>query len=330
MSLIHTVEIDSADTESKTFECSSSESILQAGLRAGVPMRYKCTNGSCGECRSRLLSGQIEPLRSSDYPLSQQERSNGWFLSCTQAPTSSLQISAPLFSDAIEIPHQTIRTKVKKIERLHPDLAILTLRTPRSNTFQFLAGQDVVLSHLLTEHRYPIASCPCNGMELEFHIHRSESDPFSQLLFSSLNKGESVTIEGPRGHFLLNEQSQRPLVFVAWEYGFASIRSLIEHLISVEMENPVSFYWLSQHTPYQHNLAQSWKAVLDHYSYRWIQHHCNTAAPEITTLIQHIQQAHAIKESDFYIAAPAELLILLSEQLLLLGVEESRLRGSPL
>ncbi|MBT3197294.1 MAG: 2Fe-2S iron-sulfur cluster binding domain-containing protein, partial [Gammaproteobacteria bacterium] len=249
MPTLHTVKINASGAPSTTFECSSRESILQAGLRAGLPLRYKCTNGSCGECRSRLLSGTIESIQVADYPLSQQQRANGWFLSCTHAPLSPLQINTPLFSDSIEIPHQITRAKVKKIDLLQPDLALLTLRTSRSNTFQFLAGQEVLLSHLLATHRYPIASCPCNGMELDFHIHRSETDLFSQLLFSSLKKGEHVTLDGPRGHFLLNTQSQRRQIFIAWEYGFASIRSLIEQHISLEKEPPISLYWLSQHPP---------------------------------------------------------------------------------
>ncbi len=327
MSSIYEVKTTS---DHKPFECSSEESILQAGLRAGLPLRYKCSNGSCGQCKSQLLKGETHSLLSHDSPLSEQERANGWFLPCTHAPTCNLEILPPLFEGAIEIPHQTIQCKVKGIQRVTPGLTILTLRTPRSNTFQFLAGQDVTLSHLQAQHRYPLASCPCNGGELEFHIPYQEEDPFSQLLFSSLKKWETVTVEGPQGLFLLNEESGRHLIFIAWESGFGPISSLIQHFISLEMENPLSFYWLSREVPYLENHARSWGSVLDPFYYQWIEPATCDPKALAALLVEQLQQDIPIEMCDFYIAAPASLLIALGEQLLATGLEETQLRGSPL
>ena len=230
----------------------------------------------------------------------------------------------------MEIPHQTIQCKVKGINKVPPELAILTLRTPRSNTFQFLAGQDATLSHLEAQHRYPLASCPCNGEELEFHIPYQEDDPFSRLLFSSLKNRETVTIEGPQGIFLLDEKSDRHQLFIAWESGFGPISSLIQHFISLDMENPLSFYWLSREEPYLHNHARSWGSVLEPFHYQWIEPITSDPKALATQLIQQLQQDVPIESCDFYIAAPAPLLITLSEQLLELGLGETQLHGSPL
>jgi CDP-4-dehydro-6-deoxyglucose reductase, E3 len=331
MTVIHTVTLNIDKEATKSFDCSERESILHAGLRAGLPMRYKCTNGTCGECRSRLINGRLQRLQPADSPLSQLERESGWFLSCTHTPKTTLEINAPLFTDSVQIPHQTVHAKVKKIEQLQPGLAQLILRTPRSNTFQFLAGQDVVLSHLSAEHRYPIASCPCNGMELEFHIHQRAHDRFSQLLFSSLKRGERITINGPRGHFLLDERSNRHLIFIAWERGFAPIRSLIDHFISLEMDNPVSLYRVSSERPYLHNHAKSWHAVLEQFDYQWIKSKTDGSTRQLITQLTNPPQRNlSLSSADFYIAAPAEQLIELSEQLITLGIDESKLHGSPL
>ncbi len=335
MGTIHQVTLPVGESRQKQFECSSEESILQAGLRSGIALRYKCINGSCGECKSRLLAGEITPIQHQDLPLSAQEQQQGWFLSCTHAARSDLDILAPLFDTPLQIPQQQIQTRVKRVELLEEaQIAILTLRTPRSNTLQFLAGQDVVLSHLLVSKRYPIASCPCNGGELEFHIPRRQKDPFSQLLFSSLKRGESVALEGPHGMFTLDEHSGRHLVFIAWESGFAPVRSLLEHFISLQMSNPVSLYWISSERPYQHNRARSWSTVLDPYDYQWI-----SPADEGTddgfehsteALLQLLQQDLPVEMCDFYIAAPATLLIHLSERLSKLGVAEQQLHASPI
>lgn len=330
MSTIHTVTLSNGDRQEKRYECSSEESILQAGLRAGLPLRYKCTNGSCGECKTALQSGEIASVRHQDFHLTPLERQQGWFLSCTHAPRSDLQINAPLFHSVQQVPQQQIETKVKKVSVVSEKLAILTLRTPRSNTFQFLAGQDVVLTHQQESRRYPIASCPCNGGELEFHIPKRATDAFSQLLFSTLKSGDSITIEGPHGLFSLDEASTRHLVFVAWENGFAPVRSLIEHFISLELENPLSLYWITKQPPYQHNLAQSWGAILDPFDYHWIERQSRDFEGQPPQLLQQIRKDLMVEMCDFYIAAPAPFLINLSEALIEADVPEAQLHASPI
>lgn len=330
MATLHTVTLPTGTGSSRNYECSEGETILQAGLRAGLPLRYKCLNGSCGECKSQLLEGQITSLRPHDFSLSSQAQQAGWFLSCTHAPASNIQLSAPLFGSVQQVPHQTIQCKVKKITILPDGMAILTLKTPRSNTFQFLAGQSVTLSHLLVEKRYPIASCPCNGGELEFHIPQRAEDPFSQLLFSSLKRGERVTIEGPYGQFSLDEASKRPLVFIAWEHGFAPVRSLVDHLISLEMENPVSLYRIARNAPYLNNHAKAWHAILEPFDDHWISYSSAQWDEPMAELLNTMRQRLEIRNCDFYIAAPAPFLIALSEQLLDIGVKEEQLHAAPL
>lgn len=330
MTKILSVQLKHSPHVVTSYDCSSEESLLQAGLRAGIPLRYKCTNGSCGECRSRLIRGEIRAIRGQDYPLAYREKSGGWFLSCTHAPVTSVEMEAPLFSSVVELPHQTIQARVKSVEFLQQDLAILTLRTPRSNTFQFLAGQDALLSSPQAAQRYPVASCPCSGLELEFHVRKSESDPFSQLLFSSFKRGDAVTVDGPRGTFLLNEASSRPIIFIAWDTGFGSIQSLMEHLISLEISNPVSLYWVSPTRPYRENRALSWNSVIDTYRYQWIHSDPAECADPVEQLLEQLQQDRTVPEADLYVTAPADILIPLGERLLELGLPEEQLRASPL
>lgn len=268
-------------------------------------------------------------MRGHDFPLSAKDRNDGWFLSCTHAPASTVSFTAPLFNDAVEIPHQTIKSKIRRLEFPREDLAILTLRTPRSNTLQFLAGQEVMLSHLLIEHRYPIASCPCNGMELEFHIQHHSSDPFSQLLFSSLKRGESVTVDGPRGQFVLDEKSSRPLILIAWESGFAAIRSLLDHLVSLEMDNPITLYWISEHPPYQAQHARSWEAVMDQFDYHWVEPQNSDLGQQSQQILEKVLQ-HDLSTVDLYLSAPAEMLITLGGKLLDEGLPEQQFRATPL
>ena len=325
------------DAQNKVYECAKGDSILEAGLRHGLSMRYECSNGTCGACKAKLLQGSIQQIKHHDYALSQEAQDQGEFLTCCYTPESDVSLEVDLIGDVKSIPEQCIETKVKQI-RLMGDIAILTLRTPRSKTLQFMAGQDVVLSYQGHDSRYPIASCPCHGMELEFHIRHTEGDVFSQAIFKNKLKAKSkVELTGPRGVFVLDEASTRPMVFIAWDIGFAPIRSLIEHAFSLEMPQDVHFYWAypqQEGQPYFDNHARAWHQVLDHYYYQTIgcefdrlnHNDCQKVAKQIYQTLD----LDLIKRAQVYIAAPAELLIHLAELLLEDGLDEVQLIGSPI
>ncbi|MCP5430282.1 MAG: 2Fe-2S iron-sulfur cluster binding domain-containing protein [Chromatiaceae bacterium] len=66
-----------------TFDAEPSETLLQSGLRAGLNLTHGCANGSCGECRARLESGDIATMRHFDFRFSEREKQQGWFLLCS-------------------------------------------------------------------------------------------------------------------------------------------------------------------------------------------------------------------------------------------------------
>ena len=51
------VQSKSGDT---VFDCSDQETILHAGLRKGLNLPYQCATGTCGTCRARVMSGDID------------------------------------------------------------------------------------------------------------------------------------------------------------------------------------------------------------------------------------------------------------------------------
>ncbi|MBT3195977.1 MAG: 2Fe-2S iron-sulfur cluster binding domain-containing protein [Candidatus Ruthia sp.] len=322
----------------RNFECSENDSVLEGGLRYGLAMRYECSNGTCGACVAKLIDGDIKQIKHHDFSLSDEQKNQGEFLMCCNAPASDLNLKIDLIGDVKSIPIQNIETKVKKVSFVNDDLAIITLRTPRSKTLQFMAGQDVELSFKGKTSRYPLASCPCHGMELEFHIRNMPEDAFATSLFTKKIKSKSVIdLEGPKGIFVLKETSKRPMTFIAWDSGFAPIRSLVEHAFSLEMPNPVNFYWAypaDEQVPYLDNHAKSWQAIMDNYTYipiacefdRSSKNDCHKVAKQIFDALD----LNIINQSDLYLCAPAEVLIYLGELLLENGLNEARLIASPI
>src|SRR5262249_8733506 len=42
------------------FDCGERESILYAGLRQGINLPFECATGTCGTCRARVTSGDLD------------------------------------------------------------------------------------------------------------------------------------------------------------------------------------------------------------------------------------------------------------------------------
>lgn len=65
--------------------------------------------------------------------------------------------------------------------------------------------------------------------------------PFKQKL-ASLNPGEQVRFFGPMGVFLLPEQSDRPLVFLAGGIGLTPFHSMLFHAAAVNYQTPITLF----------------------------------------------------------------------------------------
>ncbi len=66
------------------------ETLLDAGLAAGLPMSYSCAMGGCGACKVVLADGTV----ASEEPncLTAAERDKGYVLACVSRPTSPVTI----------------------------------------------------------------------------------------------------------------------------------------------------------------------------------------------------------------------------------------------
>ncbi|MFJ5984548.1 2Fe-2S iron-sulfur cluster-binding protein [Lentzea sp. NPDC092896] len=66
------------------------QTLLDAGLAAGLPMPYSCTVGSCGECVVKLLGGRVS--QQEPNCLTAQQKSAGQVLACTSTPLSEVTV----------------------------------------------------------------------------------------------------------------------------------------------------------------------------------------------------------------------------------------------
>lgn len=285
------------------------DNLLEAALRAGLALDYGCSAGSCGKCKAKVLSGEVQKTRHSDYVLTAAEKSAGVILMCCNTAVLDLVIEAREAHGAHDMPLQDIEAKVKAIDPISDDVRLLHLQTPRSSRLRFLAGQSVRLE-LADGSRadFPVASCPCDDRNLHFHVENREGDAFAAHVFADLARTDTVRLVGPRGTFVLDEDSPRPLVFIACDSGFAPIKSLIEHAMALEIAETLNLIWIASDrgSHYLDNLCRSWGDALDDFRYIPLRLENFRSQAAIETLLQEaVGFCPRLADYDFYVSGPA-------------------------
>ena len=285
-------------------------------------------------CKVRVISGEVTKVMPFDYPLSEAEKGQGYTLMCAHtAASSELTLETLEAEGPADIPTQQIVASVRAVRELAPDTRLLHLQTPRSHRLRFLAGQSVTLGHAGSVRTagddvratHPVASCPCDDRNLHFFIPRDADSAFARHVFDgSLAVGASINVWGPMGEFVLAE-SHRPLVFAACDTGFAPIKSLIEHALSLDASPSLSLYWLATRSDghFQANQCRAWSAALDAFEY--------AAFTETDAAAGAQQVASAIRadlfdiDCDFYLAGPQPFIAALGAALRTAGVPAAQI-----
>lgn len=82
------------DGQEYEFNCSGTETILEAGLRAGINVPYSCQAGMCASCMCQVQDGSVH-LRHNEV-LDAKDLSKKWTLACQSVPTSEkLRVKFP-------------------------------------------------------------------------------------------------------------------------------------------------------------------------------------------------------------------------------------------
>ncbi|MCW5660807.1 MAG: 2Fe-2S iron-sulfur cluster binding domain-containing protein [Burkholderiaceae bacterium] len=311
------------------FAVEGRDTLLQAGLRAGMKLNYGCGNGTCGMCKVRVISGAVSKVVPFDYPLSEAEKQQGYVLACAHTAASSEITLETLEAQGPEdIAPQQIVTTLRALRELAPDTRLLHLQTPRSHRLRFLAGQSVTLGRAGSaatagddvRATYPVASCPCDDRNLHFFIARDDDNALARQVFDgTLKVGDAINLWGPLGNFVLAD-STHPLVFAACDTGFAPIKSLIEHALSLDTAPSLSLFWLATRSDghFQVNQCRAWSEALDPFEYALFTHGDAAAGAR--------QMAAAMRadlfdiDCDFYLAGPQAFVEALGAALIDAGV----------
>jgi ferredoxin-NADP reductase len=162
-----------------------------------------------------------ERLSLDDPPGRVLKDSNGWDDAIEQLAAAGEEAMA----DTMRAKVETLRGRV---ERAYPSL--LRLRFRPEEPLDFVPGQYARISYEEEEPRvYSIASSP-NDEELELCIRRVPGGHLTPDLCDRAEEDDEIFVRGPYGdEFMLQDPSERDLVFIATGTGASPFKSMIDY-----------------------------------------------------------------------------------------------------
>ncbi len=246
------------------------ESLLDAGLREGLPMPFECRNGGCGVCKARLLRGEVRLHPYQEAVLTPAEIASGKTLLCCAEPLGDVEIEYVPLAGAKRLPVKQHLARVARLEPLAPDVMRLCLRLDGGAALRYHAGQyiNIVLADG-AKRSFSFAAAPGTSDEIELHVRRIPGGRFTTAVFTAMKLGDAIRFEGPLGAFTLREDSAKPILFVAGSTGFAPVKSMLEHAFRNGLRRRMVLYWGVRRRAdlYLGDLAAQWAREHDNFTF---------------------------------------------------------------
>ena len=210
------------------FPCADNDTLLRAGLRAGLGFPYECNSGSCGTCKVELLSGSIDSLRPDAPGLGERDRAKNRVLACQARPTSDCEIKVRLREENVPRHRPALfRAMLEGTRDLTHDMREFRFRAEGAPGF--LPGQYALfyMPGLDTPRTYSMSNADDGGGEWHFVVRRVPGGTGTATLFDKVLVGEPITLDGPYGLAYLRIDSPRDVVCVAGGSGLAPILSIV-------------------------------------------------------------------------------------------------------
>jgi p-cymene methyl-monooxygenase electron transfer component len=211
----------------QTFGVVAGETVLERALKEGLAYPHDCTVGTCGTCRTKLISGKVDAITPFSYTLSTEELAAGYILACQAVPKSDLVVEVEIASGAPMVASSQA-AKLIALDDLTHDIkrARWSVATPVA----YRAGQYMNVRFGDDDHRsYSFAAAPAaSGMtELTTYIRHVPGGKFTDMLFTGDPFAAQYEIDAPHGNFWLREGTG-PIICIAGGSGLAPLLSLLE------------------------------------------------------------------------------------------------------
>jgi toluene monooxygenase electron transfer component len=210
-----------------SYSCAAGDTVLRAGLRAGLGLPYECNAGGCGSCKFELVSGAVDDLWPEAPGIRPKERERGRRLACQSIPRGNCEIklrTADSYVPAIT-PQRFVAHFVGRRVVTSDIHEFDFLATGAAN---FLPGQYALLriADAGQDRAYSMSNQPNAQGLWRFMVRRVPQGKVSNALFD-LKEGAEVGLDGPYGIAHLRSSVQRDIVCIAGGSGLAPMVSII-------------------------------------------------------------------------------------------------------
>lgn len=229
----------------KSIQVKAGDNLLKAALEAGLPWPHNCRVGSCGQCRSRLVSGKIKPLNDFSYVLDDKEMDAGMILTCQTCLRSDVEIEVQMDQPGVALSvAKSVSGRIASTRRLTHDIQEVRIRLDEAMP-PYLAGQyaELAVPGVIEKPRsYSFANDPENEApdHVGFYIRHVPGGEMTGWLHAADRVGEKVTVTGPYGSFWLRE-SEAPMLCIAGGSGMAPIKALLEQVSRQGFQRKVTY-----------------------------------------------------------------------------------------
>ena len=210
------------------FLCAAEDTILIGAQKENITIDYSCKTGRCQSCKAKVIRG-TSFANIDEIGLSEEEKSQGYILTCVRSPTSDLTLDIEDLSGYSLEQVRTLPSKVAKITAISSDVIELQLRIPPNAAFNYLSGQYVNIIKGDFKRSYSIANAS-SAANLVFFIKNYKNGRFSNYVFNEAKINDLLWIEGPIGTFFYRKTNKKNIVFLATGTGIAPVKAILEQL----------------------------------------------------------------------------------------------------
>ena len=202
----------SLDRTSQSYRCDRNDTLLRAGLRAGINLAYECN---------------VASLHAAPSVLSPRDAERGRRRACQSTPLSNCRVRflGSRTDQGVAIAPRRSEAELVSHHDLTHDMREFRFRT--GAPARFLPGQYALLDlpGVVGSRAYSMANLPNDDGEWHFIVRKVPDGAGTGHLFDA-RAGDRVSLDAPYGHAILRDTSGRNVCCIAGGSGLAPMLSI--------------------------------------------------------------------------------------------------------
>ncbi|MEM9385762.1 MAG: 2Fe-2S iron-sulfur cluster binding domain-containing protein [Pseudomonadota bacterium] len=220
-------------TNGTEFDVAPGQTLLQAGLQAGLDWPNGCRVGLCGSCRCRVTRGTVRALTSFSGVLDAQQQSQGHVLACRSELESDLTVDSDRLFAGLGPEDADIDGVISGVEQLTPLVCLVEVALDHAHARGYSGGQYARLEvpNVISPRCFSFANACRGDGGLRFFVRLFPGGQLGDWLSSANRIGSAVRVSRPFGHFVMRN-THRPALYFAGGTGLAPVLAMLEELAS--------------------------------------------------------------------------------------------------